>query len=125
MTKTKLARRLASERMKALWRQPAFRAARSRAASQQMTANWRNPVFVDKQWRAAVRNWSRPEYRLHQQRRIIAGKRAMPLANAPGGQPCTDAKDGHPCSRRDEHRYHVAVVGNLPDATLGLMGWAS
>lgn len=122
---TRLARRLASQRMTALWKQPAFRAARSQAASRQMAANWRNPAFVDKQWRAAVRNWAKPDYRLHQQRRIIAGKRPLPLANQPAGQPCAEAKDGRVCSRQDDHRYHVAVVGALADASLGLMGWAS
>lgn len=118
-------RRLASARMKAQWQDPVFRAAASSAASRTMKAKWSNPSFVDKQMRAAVRNWSRPDYRQRQGRAIQAGRRPLPLANQPPGDPCTSSKDGTACSRRGPHAFHVAVVGRLDDASLTMTGWAS
>ena len=88
-----------------------------------MKMNWANPAFVDKQMMAAVRNWSKPDYRQRQGRLIMAGKRPMPLARQPDGMLCDQAQGGVQCARRGPHSYHVAPTGTLSDASLTLIGW--
>lgn len=105
--------------MKKQWQDPAFRAARSKAASRTMKTLWATPGFVDRQLMAAVKNWSRPEYRLKQQRAIIAGQRPMPLADQPPGEPCPEQQ----CQRKGPHSYHVGIQGTLTNADLTLVGW--